>query len=212
MKKTTYLNIVLYIMFSLFVFSTTLYAWMTLTNSNKTDFLNAQVADYGAIMSFDVRKNDGEYVSIATIEEMHVFFGQTLPSDQIDFRIYVHNLSTKTVNALVEIRNMQSNADEGFDMRDVFYLNDGAIFINGTPQYLTPNSLNPVIKYGQNLNLYRFTNLINASNNLIILNNQSIEVEDELTIEFSITYDAATNDLGYHLGVFVFNAIYVSFT
>ncbi|MFA5561007.1 MAG: hypothetical protein WC964_04450 [Acholeplasmataceae bacterium] len=210
MKKSIYLNIILFILVSLLTLSTVVYAWFSLTETNRVQQFTSNAVDYGAIMSFEVKKGeDGEYVTIDTIDDMHSFFGQTVPSDEIIFRIQVENKSSRAVSVNSVIKNMGSLTENtNFYMLDVFYLEDGRIKLNDEYQFYEVDETQ-AIKHGQILNPYRFSNLVDDDNNFTLIDEYPLELDGLLVIEFKIVYDSNTTHIGYHFGTFIFNSIFV---
>nr|WIF88047.1 hypothetical protein QOL21_06100 [Acholeplasma laidlawii] len=112
------------------------------------------------------------------------------------------------------IRNLYSEVSIGFDMLDVYYLKDGLITVKDNdplvgdeiiPLYNEPNPT----KHDQELNIYRFSNLVDNNNNFIILNKYNLVQGRSISVNFSIVYDENTTRKEYETGIFHLNSFYI---
>jgi len=210
-----------FIMFiiSIITLSVSVFAWFAISSQTKIGKIIGQTADYSAILVFDVKKNDDlDWTEIETINDMHEFFGNTIPNDQIHFKIDITNNGNKDLYVDLMIRNLYSEVSYvGFDMLDVYYLKDGLITVVDNdpliadeiiPLHHTPDPT-PVIKHDQTLNLYRFSNLVDSNNNFTILNNYFVPVGRSISTLFTIVYDENTSRSEYESGIFHLNSIYI---
>ena len=84
--------------------------------------------------------------NMQTKEQIEALFQNAVPNNSFDFRLTVTNLSDFPIHANIFIRNIESsNNNEDFDMRNVFYLDEGLIYLNGEPYPLDLNSQEEVI-------------------------------------------------------------------
>lgn len=219
MKDKGITNAFLMFIVSLITLAVSLFAWFAVSQEANIGKIIGATADYSAILEFEVKKNyEVEWTKIQTINYMNDFFGNTVPNDQIDFKIDIENNGNRELNINLVIRNLFSVVSyPGFDMLDVYYLKDGLITLRYNdslipdeiiPLLIAPDPT-PVVKHDQILNLYRFSNLIDSNNNFTILNNFVIEEGVDISVYFSIVYDQNTSRSEYELGVFHLNSIYV---
>ena len=79
----------------------------------------------------------------------------------------------------------------------------------GMKLYLCIMNLIPTIvtKHDQELNIYRFSNLVDNNNNFIILNKYNLVQGRSISVNFSIVYDENTTRKEYETGIFHLNSI-----
>jgi len=234
MKKELTKTFILFLI-ALSTLVVSVFAWLSTSRSNLISNIIGDVGNYKVDYHFKVRKNgSSSFVEIKTIDEMHVFFGNTLPNDQIDFRVEIENTGNTSVTIDLLIKNIYSEHENPmFNMLDVYYLKDGAFYIFDNLDYSSPiqiqdadivmtpyediynqEILNPITlfedtQYEQTLNPYRFSNIVNLSSNLEILSNRVIQVGELVTVYFSIVYDQNTSHPYYTEGVFHLNKFYI---
>lgn len=204
---------------SITTLSVSVFAWFAISNQANIGHIIGQTADYSAILVFKVKKNgDPDWTEIETINDMHDFFGNTIPNDEIYFEIDIKNDGNKDLLVDLMIRNLYSEVSyAGFDMLDVYYLRDGQITVKDfdslvadeiIPLHHTPDPT-PVVKHDQTLNLYRFSNLVDSNNHFTILNNYFVPIGRSIRVNFSIVYDENTSRSEYETGIFHLNSIYI---
>ncbi|WP_264229448.1 hypothetical protein [Acholeplasma laidlawii] len=202
---------------SLITLASAAFAWFSTSSQNKIGQIIGQTADYSAILVFDVKKGDDlDYTSIETIDEMHEFFGNTVPNDRIHFKIDIENNGNKDFKADLVIRNIFSEVSyAGFNMLDVYYLEDGKITIVDVNEALPdevitlPGDAAPPTVHDQVLNPYRFSYLVDGQNNLNILNQYDVPIGRSISVLFTIVYDENTSRTEYEGGIFHLNSIYI---
>lgn len=208
-----------FIMFivSIVTLATAAFAWFSTSSQNKIGHIIGQTADYSAILAFDVKKGDEvNYTSIATIDEMHEFFGNTIPNDRIHFKIDVENDGNKDLLLDLMIRNLYSEVSyAGFNMLDVYYLEDGKITVKDADEavldhvIILPGDPTPPTVHDQLLSPYRFSYLVDGQNNFSILESYAVPIGRSISVLFTIVYAANTSKTEYEGGIFHLNSIYV---
>lgn len=247
MKSRSLLITFIYFLMTLILLVTSAMAWISLSSKVETGDIFGNISNYDTIRSFKVKKNDAigldennpkykdvifedGYAIINTINDMHVFFGETVPGDYFDFKIKIENKNKKDLFAIVNVFNMQSiiNVDQeyqeearDFDLKDVYYIENGTFSLienEGseleTIQVYEFPILNQVtepnlIKHGQELSPYRLNRLIDETNTLKIIDGVKIIAENTLTITFRLVYSQNTVHEFYQNGIFNFNAIHI---
>ena len=233
MKKGLLQTVVLFIV-SLLMLMTSIFAWFSITDRTDVGSIVGQTANLKAELSFYVKRNDSPtYTLINTIEKMHLFFKNMVPSDQVHFMITIENTGNVDLSADVLFPNVESdNPYVGFDMRDIYYLKSGAynLYENKddgedfdliVPDHVfkpyediaAAEALNPVIlflgeEHEQELSPYRMTN-ITVNNHLSVLTNYQLAVNEKITLMFTIIYDEDTSHINYTHGSFLLNKIFI---
>lgn len=186
---------------SLLLLTVTSYAWFAITSSVGLDGFVVTVSDYQADITLNLKKNGGAAEIIQTESEIQAFFANTVPGDYYDFEIIIKNESNVSVMADVFLDPVTNvTIDTNYDMRDVFYIDNGAVAINNQSLTLTPNNLDSVTIGGQTLNLYRVKNLINLQSKLILKSEQSLVEGELLVIKFRLVFDSNTALSAYQAG------------
>lgn len=219
MKEKGLIKALFMFIISLVTLSVSVFAWFAVSQQANIGQIIGQTADYSAILVFKVKKNgEANWTEIETISEMHQFFGNTVPSDVIHFEVDIENDGNKDLLIDLMIRNLYSEVSFiGFDMLDVYYLKDGLITVKDNdplvgdeiiPLYNEPNPT-IVTKHDQELNIYRFSNLVDNNNNFIMLNKYNLVQGRSISVNFSIVYDENTTRKEYETGIFHLNSFYV---
>src|SRR5690554_1294314 len=201
MKDKSLLLSFVYLIMTALLLATSVLAWFAIADEVHTGDIFAGVSG-GAVREFRVRKNginydelyptnaevqanfpglivdrdlasDGYgYAIINNAQQMHNFFGDTVPGDTFEFLIDIKNLSANQLEARVNILNIESYIAgiEGYDMRDVYYIVGGTYKvtkdIDGVKNVITKN-FHPNIaeeEYVPPFDHYRISNLIDANN------------------------------------------------
>jgi hypothetical protein len=219
--KTRLIRSFLGLIATLLIFATTIFAWITLSSTAEVNEIVATVGKYEANLLFEVNKNNGTYVEIETQSEMLAFFNQAAPGDFYGFRLTVENESVKNISMNIIMKGIRSvHGNDDVNMLDVFYLNNGEVNLRS---FLPPNiedvtetilvdliSNEPLIKYGQILNNYRFSNIA-INNDLMLTDNYVLGENKTLILNFVIVYDSSTENILYQEKTFAFDSIIVNF-
>ena len=186
--------------FSILLLAASVFAWFTLQSQTRIDEIVLNVNNLKSEIKLEVSKNDGEFIEPIEKQDFDALFRNSVPSDKFHFRLTITNKSSKETNLKVVLSSIYSdNVNEGFDMRNVFYIKDGVVTINGKDKVLEINEEELDQLFGQELNLYNFNNLI-SNNNITILENYNFEIEESVIIEFKIIYDHKTSRIEYQDG------------
>jgi len=186
--------------FSILLLAASVFAWFTLQSQTRIDEIVLNVNNLKSEIKLEVSKNDGEFIELIEKQDFDALFGNSVPSDKFHFRLTITNKSSKETNLKVVLSSIYSdNVNEGFDMRNVFYIKDGVVTINGKDKVLEINEEELDQLFDQELNLYNFNNLI-SNNNITILENYNFEIEESVIIEFKIIYDHKTSRIEYQDG------------
>lgn len=194
----------------LFLFVSVAYAWFTISAKSRIQDMAIQVNSYDVQIILEVKKNDGIFENISAKAELDAFFNNALPDDSFYFRITLLNASTKAVTADVKLNKITSNnVHAGFNMLDVFYLADGRITVNSVDRTVEVLSEDPVIINSQQVNLFRFSNILNELGDLTLADGITVAQNETIIFEFTIIYDYTTSDIGYQEGTFAIDSIFV---
>lgn len=186
--------------FSILLLAASVFAWFTLQSQTRIDEIVLNVDNLKSEIKLEVSKNDGEFIELIEKQDFDALFGNSVPSDKFHFRLTITNKSSKETNLKVVLSSIYSdNVNEGFDMRNVFYIEDGVVTINGIGKVLEINEEELDKLFDQELNLYNFNNLI-SNNNITILENYNFKIEESVKIEFKIIYDHNTSRIEYQDG------------
>src|SRR5690554_921683 len=186
--------------FSILLLAASVFAWFTLQSQTRIDEIVLNVNNLKSEIKLEVSKNDGKFIELIEKQDFDALFGNSVPSDKFHFRLTITNKSSKETNLKVVLSSIYSdNVNEGFDMRNVFYIKDGVVTINGIDKVLEINEEELDQLFDQELNLYNFNNLI-SNNNITILENYNFEIEESVIIEFKIIYDHKTSRIEYQDG------------
>lgn len=199
--KSMSVTVIMFIL-SLLVFSASSFAWFALSDSSRVNEFVIPVNNYDAEIIFQVKKNNGSYVTINTEAEMTAFLNNALPGDIFDFIVTIENLSTSIVVASIYFNDITSNnPNSGYDMRNVFLLMDGTVSVNASANLLPLNSSTPVTFEGQTFSNYRLSNLIDGSHDITIITDVNIPINQTVFIEFKIQFDPNTSRQEYQAGI-----------
>ena len=199
--KSTSVSIIMFIL-SLLVFSASSFAWFALSDSARVNEFVVPVNEYAAKITFQVSKNGGSPQTITTEAQMTAFLNNALPGDLFSFTVTIENLSTSEVNASINFKDITStNANSGYDMRNVFYLVNGTVTVQGSAITLPLNSTTPTTFEGQTFSNYRLSNLINGSQDMTIITGLEIPISQTVFIQFSIQFDSNTTKSEYQAGI-----------
>ena len=199
--KSTSVSLIMFIL-SLLVFSVTSFAWFALSDSARVNEFVVPVNEYNANITFQVSKNGGIPQTITTEAQMTAFLKNALPGDLFAFSVSIENLSSSKVKASIYFNDITStNANSGYDMRNVFYLVNGAVTVQGSTNTLPLNSATPVTFEGQTFSNYRLSNLINQSQDITIITDIEIPISQSVFIQFSVQFDPNTTKSEYQAGI-----------
>lgn len=196
--------------------ASTIFAWITLRPTAEVQEFVVNAGEYKLGIKLELRKRNeflnGEFTECRTREDIQEFFRNAVPNDSFDFRLTLTNRSSFPVKAKITLLNIQSSAlPEGFDMRDVFYIDDGTVKLDGEEWQLAVNSEDEAELHGQTLNLHRLSNLMDGSSNILLLENVPLALEQAVVIEFTLTYDRTTSHMNYQNGVIGIDAILINY-
>lgn len=182
---------------AILLLASTIFAWISLKPEAELEEFVVNAGEYKLALTLELRKRNeyetGDFQEYQTKEQIEALFQNAVPNDSFDFRLTVTNLSDFPILANIFIRNIESsNNNEDFDMRNVFYLDEGLIYLNGEPYPLDLNSQEEVIIQDQKVSLYRLNNLLKA-NNIPLLEAVSLALEETIILEFTLTYDKTTS-------------------
>lgn len=164
---------------------TAIFAWFTLQEQANVGFFQVSVEDYRLKVTFEVSKNREDYHEVENGLDL---FENAVPSDTFAFRLKIENQGNTTVNVFARFPKIQSfTTDKNFNLLDVFYIEDGIIYVDLEEYLLNPTD-------------YRLSNLIDEYGGLTILDNQALNPGEQTVIIFVIIYDEETSDLGYQNG------------
>lgn len=251
MKDKSLLLSFVYLIMTALLLATSVLAWFAIADEVYTGDIFAGVSG-GAVRQFRVRKNGINYdelyptsaevqanfpglivdrdeasygygyAIINNAQQMHNFFGDTVPGDQFEFLIDIINFSAYELQARVNILQIESyiSGITGYDMRDVYYIVDGTYKVTkdvgGEKNVITKPFTTNINEADDEttFNHYRITNLIDENKTLHIINTDDSDVNlvapsERLTIEFTIAYDVNATHNAYQNGMFRFNAIYI---
>lgn len=207
----------LFLLFSLLLLLTSTLAWFSVNTGADVDEIINQVGSYSLDTNLQVKKNDADWITITTDEQLEILLSNTVPNDHYYFRLTIDNTGTKSVVGGVQLSDIVSIPEtEGLDMRDVFYLVDGACYVDETMQQVTPLNSEVITLYEgtlyeQELSNYRFSNIIN--NGIISLaTGITVGVGESVLVSFQIAYDSDTSNVGYQNGIFQINTIQLYFS
>lgn len=189
----------------------TIFAWFSLQEKADVGDLILQTNMLDADILIEISKNSGDYEELTTAAELEVMFFNTIPSDTFDFRLTILNASTRSANIRVELVGITSSNEEDkedFDLRNVFYINEGKVTVNGTTSILDVITTDPIEEKGQILNQYNLNNLI-VNNKITLLPTTVIDQEEDAVIEFTLIYDQNTSLIDYTTGVIHISSIHI---
>lgn len=205
MEKKQFFSSLISFSFTLLFLSVSIFAWFTLREQAEVDDIILNVNELKSDIILKVKKNDGEFIEVETREELDALFYNTLPSDVFLFNLLITNKSSRESYISVSLNGITSiNPHEGFDMRDVFYIEDGIVSVNGINQ----DPLNTNENTHGKLNLYNLNNLI-KNLNIELLNAFLLDVNEDLEIEFSIVYDQNVSSIEFQDGKLSIGGIYI---
>lgn len=197
---------------SLLLFTASSFAWFALSDAAKVDPFIVEVNEYEADIVFQISKNGGEPQTLITQSEIAQFLANSVPSDYFDFVITVENLSSTHVSASIYFNDILSTtSDNNYDMRDVFLITDGLLSVNASTNPIPQNDPTAVTKYGQLLSNYRLSNLIDGSNDFMIIQEINIPIGAKVFIQFGLTYHETTEHIAYQGGILTIGGLYVVF-
>jgi hypothetical protein len=183
---------------SIVIFMVSVFAWFTLTDISKVNEVDVPVGQYDAEITLEVKKNDLNFVVINNQLSMLQVFTNAVPSDTFHFRLTIENTSSLDTHVAVSIINpVSSNVIDPFSKLDVFYIDQGQILVDSVPTTLVPNNITPYIVAGQEMNLYRLSNLVNNIGNLLLVSGEQIATNESIVVEFILIYDQNTSNQVY---------------
>lgn len=211
MKKNLINSVLLFAAALLLLFGV-VYAWITLTPAVRVQQFVVNVNNYSADLRLDIKRNDDEYTEAVSAADIYELFHNTLPNDRLYFRLSITNNGNHPVTADIWMLGVFSeNENEGYDMLDVFFLDGGKFVLDGTDYPVAVEPEEPVIRHGQELNLYRLNNIIDANHDFQIFDDLEFSANQTRVLEFILVYDQNTEALGYQGGILSIAAINIIF-
>lgn len=196
--------------------ASTIFAWISLRPEAEIQEFVVNAGEYKLGIVLELRKRNewetGEFQTYQTKAEIAALFQNAVPNDNFDFRLKITNLSSFQIETDVILLNVTSeNASDGSDMRNVFYIDEGKVNLNGSPRTLNVKSSEPEYAHEQELNLYRLNNLLNEEGGINLLQDVFLDLEATITVEFTLTYDKNTSHSSYQEGVLNIDAIFIRY-
>lgn len=186
--------------FSILLLASSVFAWYTLRSTSSVDEIVINVDNLKVDIVLEAKKNNGEFIKIVEVEEFENLFRNCVPSDSFLFKLSITNKSTRVTKLKVLLNDIYSvNPNEGFDMRNVFYIEDGLVKVNNIETYLKFKNENIEPVHNQELNLYNINNLT-SNNSIILLEGYNFNANQTVEIEFKIVYDENTSKIEYQDG------------
>ena len=202
----------IFLFFTVLLLITTTIAWFTSNNQPDVDDFVVPVGNYDVDIKLEVKKNDGEYITVLNGNELDMMIENAVPNEKFSFRLTMINQGTLNLRSLIRMVNIQSENDpEEYDIRNVLCLNYGEVFIDGNEITLTPNSTEPVVLFDQTLSLYRLNNYLDNSNSIFLATDVALNVGQTRIIEFVFCYDQNTSDINYGLAQLLIESITIYF-
>src|SRR5690554_2424238 len=207
--------IISFFVLSLITLVSSVFAWVNISKITNSKGPGGNIGDYTNLVTFEVQRlsrPDLGYEEIVDNLDMMRVFGETRPGEEYSFRIKIINTTVHSFDFYAELVNISNYTNEGgnpsYDIRDVFYIKDGIVSINNNDYPLTPNDQTVETKFGQTLNEFRLANLI-VNNNIGLNVPYTVDAETQLALEFTLVYDASTEDIGYQNNQLRFDGIYL---
>lgn len=186
--------------FSILLLASSVLAWYTLRSTSSVEEIVVNVDNLKVDIVLQAKKNNGEFVKIVEVEEFEKLFRNCVPSDSFLFKLTITNKSTRSTKLKVLLYEIHSiNSNEGFDMRNVFYIEDGLVKVNNVETHLEYKNANLDPVYDQELNLYNINNLT-SNNSIILLEDYDFKSYQTVELEFKIVYDMLTSRIEYQDG------------
>jgi len=173
----------------------TVYAWFSLAKETPTDVLELNVKSDVVESFLFVKKNDEAEIFIQNSSDLVALLQMGVPSDNYRFRVLIKSYSSDSKTINVMLKNMTYL---GTDIREVYLLKDSKVYFGAEVITLTPNVPGTAIGYdNQILKENRLKNFLNVSNNVVLVNNKTLEPNQTLDIIFDITFDVDTHSSAY---------------
>lgn len=173
----------------------TVYAWFSLAKETTTDVLELNVKSDVVESFLFVKKNDEAEIFIQNSNDLVELLQMGVPSDNYRFRVLIKSYSSDSKTINVMLKNMTYL---GMDIRDVYLLKDSKVYFGVEEITLTPNVPGTAIGYdNQILKENRLKNFLNSSNNVVLVNNKTLQPNQTLDIIFDITFDVDTHSSTY---------------
>ncbi|HEY8445132.1 MAG TPA: hypothetical protein VIK94_03265 [Bacilli bacterium] len=201
---------IIFLCLTILLLITSTFAWFTFNQYADTNDIVVPVGNYNVNIEIEIKKNDDDFLLIKSLENMQNILNNAVPNDIYQFKIKLQNKSNTRIYSILKMEEIKSMNCE-LDIRDVFYIVDGEVIVNGEVQKLEPKSNDEVTIVNQKVNLYRFNNLIDSYNDITLINNIPLEINEEATIEFKIKYDEETSHIGYQNGIFQIKGFFIYF-
>ncbi|HPX72088.1 MAG TPA: hypothetical protein PLP84_04215 [Acholeplasmataceae bacterium] len=173
----------------------TVYAWFSLAKETPTDVLELNVKSDVVESFLFVKKNDEAEIFIQNSSDLVALLQMGVPSDNYRFRVLIKSYSSDSKTINVMLKNMTYL---GTDIREVYLLKDSKVYFGAEVITLTPNVPGTAIGYdNQILKENRLKNFLNVSNNVVLVNNKTLQPNQTLDIIFDITFDVDTHSSAY---------------
>lgn len=185
-----------FLIFTFVVLISSVYAWFSLGETTRTDFLELKAGRRVVDAFLYVAKNvedDGEF--IVDQEQMIQILEEGIPTDFYTFRVKLINYTGDGVEISMRLLGIYYISEiPGMNILDIYTIKDGLVMFGDEEVYLTPNSLDDAYQPGYEnqpgglLSNYRISNLIDEENNITLFENMIME-DSEMEIVFTIEID-----------------------
>jgi len=206
MDKKTIFGSLLSLALTVLLLATTVYAWFTLQSHASIESFVIDVHEMTSSITLEVSKNGEDFVELITQEDFNAIFADALPSNTFLFKLTIENQSTRSTTIKVVLHNIENdNVNVEFDMRDVFFLDKGIISLDGDdldPLEIENEDPNP------EFDDYCLNNLL-LDGDIILIDDYSFEIDQDVVIMFTIIYDENTSAIEYQAGKLHISAIYI---
>lgn len=185
-----------FLIFTFVALISSVYAWFSIGETTKTDFLELKVGKRVVDAYLYVAKNvedQGDY--IVDQEQMIEILEEGIPTDFYTFTIKLINYTGGDVEISLRLLGIYYVSEvPGMNILDIYTIKDGLVMFGDVEVYLTPNSLDDVYQPGYEndpgglLSIYRIANLIDSENTVTLFENMIMEGA-EMEIVFTIEID-----------------------
>jgi len=180
-------------------------AWFSITSTPDVDELINTVGKYKVTVKLEAKFRDSEeYTEITTQEQIAALLDNSIPNAAFDFRLTITNESSSNIKISLMFSDFLSEASKvGYDMLDVFFLEDGKVFVEDDEENEITNYIVSYISDdtaydagGMELELYRFSNLI-TNGRFLVFNDLDLPYDQTRVILFTIRFDKNTENPAY---------------
>lgn len=212
MKKRKLIESFLLLGITILLMISATFAWLSMDTDSEVNEVLIPVGAVDVDIDLYISYNGGEYKKIVTEDDMKDMFTNVIPGDIFGFKLELVNHSSSAVSTRVRMADIIStNENEEYDIRDIFYLLNGVINIDGIDTTLPVNNEEDVVIHDQEVSKYRLNNLIDSSNSIYLLEDEELAYNASKNITFTLVYDHQTEDINYQLGQIKISAIIIYF-